>query len=242
MSSRCPHTLDTEQCESLLSALTEHMTTDKKKRKAVRNHCMALLMLEAGLRVGELVSLRFSDLYFNSVPVRSILIKPEMTKNKVEHTIPVSDRLALSLRSFFTKWYLCDVNLPGSFAFFSTTEDKPLTTRQVERIICKAGWTALNRPIHPHVLRHTFASRLMRVTNSSTVQQMLGHKYLSSTQIYCHPNEDDKRQAIQSASVPAVHSPNQEPQRPERTGSQEVQRPEPVPASGFGALPGSHGW
>ena len=242
MSSSCPQTLDTEQCENLLSALTDHMTTDKKRRKAVRNHCMALLMLEAGLRVGELVSLQLSDLFFNRLPVRTILIKPSMTKNKVEHTIPVSVRLCDALSSYHIAWWLTSPNIETGFAFRSGSSDKPITTRQVERIICKAGWTALNRPIHPHVLRHTFASRLMRVTNSSTVQQMLGHKYLSSTQIYCHPNEDDKRQAIKSASVPAEHSPSQEQQPPRPGLPVDSSRPVPVPASGFGPRPVPHDW
>lgn len=242
----CPPTLDSKDSEKLLDALRIDTHTHVKQRKAIRNHCMALIMLEAGLRVGELVSLRFSDLFFNSLPVRSIVIKPHMTKNKVHHTIPVSERLAETLRSYFSSWYLCDLNLPGSFAFFSTTEDKPLTTRQVERIINRAGWKALGRPVHPHVLRHTFASRLMRITNSSTVQQLLGHKFLSSTQVYCHPNEDDKRQAIESASAPSdplpsaeqLQHPESQPAGPGRPGPQQTagsqrpfQPPQAVPAS-----------
>ena len=240
MSSESPTTLETEDCEKLLDTLLTNDRTPKKKLKAVRNHCMALLMLDAGLRVGELVSLRLADLYFNSVPVRSIHIKPNMTKNKVEHSIPVSSRLAESLRQYFSHWFLCDLVNNDSFAFFSGSEDRPLTTRQVERIIRAAGWKAFGRPVHPHVLRHTYASRLMRVTNSSTVQQLLGHKYLSSTQVYCHPNEDDKRQAIESASLqPETSSSAQQHQRPESQPAEPV-NPGPVPASPLFSQPKSH--
>ncbi|GAH69734.1 unnamed protein product, partial [marine sediment metagenome] len=49
---------------------------------------------------------------------------------------------------------------------------------------------------HPHMLRHTFASKLMRVTSMRTVQELLGHSSITSTQIYTHPNEDDKKKAI----------------------------------------------
>jgi len=231
MSSESPTTLETAESDNLLDYLRHNAGTANKMRKAVRNYCMALLMLDAGLRVGELVSLRVHDLYFNREPVRNIIIKPHMTKNKVEHSIPVSQHLSEALRVFFDIWWLKYETPEQEFAFLSSKTDRPITTRQVERIICAAGWKSLGHPVHPHVLRHTFASRLIRVTNSSTVQQMLGHKYLSSTQIYCHPNEDDKRQAIESASrLSENHQPaEQQPENPEQ--HQQPQNPGPVPAA-----------
>ncbi len=239
MSSESPPTLESEECTKLLDTLLNNSSTSKKKRKAVRNHCMALLMLDAGLRVGELVSLRFSDLFFSNAPVRTIFIKPHMTKNKVEHSIPVSKRLSDSLRSYFSTWFLVDVNNSDSFAFYSGSEDRPLTTRQVERIICAAGWKAIGRPVHPHMLRHTVASRWMRVTNEAVVQQLLGHKYLTSTQIYCHPNEDDKRQAIESASeIPASRQPVEQVSQ-EEPQPVEPERPGPQPASPSSRQPAS---
>ena len=200
MPSKSPATLDAIECTKLLETLLDNTGTSRKKQKAIRNHCMACLMLDAGLRVGELVSLRYSDLYFNSVPVRTIFIKPHQTKNKVEHSVPVATRLDAALRNYFSAWFLMDIGNPDAFAFYSGRDDLPLTTRQVERIICAAGIKALGRPVHPHVLRHTVASKWMRVTSSSTVQQLLGHKYLSSTQIYCHPNSEDRRLAVELAS------------------------------------------
>ena len=231
MSSESPPTLLSEECGKLLDALLSNDSTTKKKLKAVRNHCMALLMLEAGLRVGELVSLRLSNLYFNRQPVRTIIIKPHMTKNKVEHHVPVSDRLSESLAAYGKTWPLIQDFVGSHFAFTSVRTDRQITTRQVERIICAAGWKALGRPVHPHVLRHTCASRLMRVTNSSTVQEILGHKYLSSTQIYCHPNEDDKRQAIDSASQTAKPAEPCQQQQPRPELPAEPVNPGPVPAS-----------
>jgi len=242
MRSDPPPTLETADSDNLLDYLRHNSHTANKMRKAVRNYCMGLLMLDAGLRVGELVSLHVSDLYFNRLPVRNIIIKKHMTKNKVEHSIPVSELLSAALVIFFDVWWLNHEYPEREFAFTNVSTDRPITTRQVERIICAAGWKALGRPVHPHVLRHTFASRLMRVTNSSTVQQMLGHKFLSSTQVYCHPNEDDKRQAIDSAShseSPGQHS-HQETAKPATPSP--ASKPSQVPASQFGPLPGAHGW
>ncbi|MBA7563307.1 Tyrosine recombinase XerC [subsurface metagenome] len=240
MSSTPPTTLETADCEKLLDVLRYNAGTANKTHKAVRNYCMALLMLDAGLRVGELVSLRFNDLFFNREPVRNIIIKPHMTKNKVEHSIPVSPQLSESLRVFFDIWWLNYESPEQKFAFTNVSTDRPITTRAVEKIICAAGWKALGHPVHPHVLRHTFASRLMRITNSSTVQQLLGHKYLSSTQVYCHPNEDDKRQAIESASQTA--KPEEPPKQEQQDQSQPVehQAPKPLPASPVKFHPASH--
>ncbi|MBA7630457.1 Tyrosine recombinase XerC [subsurface metagenome] len=239
MSSESPTTLETAESDNLLDYLRHNAGTAKKMRKAVRNYCMALLMLDAGLRVGELVSLRVQDLFFNREPVRNIIIKPHMTKNKVEHSIPVSQHLSEALRVFFDIWWLKYETPEQEFAFLSSKPDRPITTRQIERIICAAGWKALGHPVHPHVLRHTFASRLMRITNSSTVQQLLGHKYLSSTQIYCHPNEDDKRLAIEVASAQPNRSQSAEQQQQDQSQPDEHQTPKPLPASPLGTQPAS---
>ncbi len=240
MSSESPTTLETAESDNLLDYLRHNAGTSNKMRKAVRNYCMALLMLDAGLRVGELVALRVRDLFFNREPVRNIIIKPHMTKNKVEHSIPVSPALSECLRVFFDIWWLNYESPEQKFAFTNVSTDRPITTRQVERIICAAGWKALGHPVHPHVLRHTFASRLMRITNSSTVQQLLGHKYLSSTQVYCHPNEDDKRRAIESASGPPGPVQSAEQQQQDQSQPVEHLAPKPLPASPVKSHPLSH--
>lgn len=240
MSSESPTTIETVESDNLLDYLRHNAGTANKMRKAVRNYCMALLMLDAGLRVGELVSLRVQDLFFNREPVRNIIIKPHMTKNKVEHSIPVSPLLSESLRVLFDIFWLNYETPEQKFAFTNVSTDRPITTRQVERIICKAGWKALGHPVHPHVLRHTFASRLMRITNSSTVQQLLGHKYLSSTQVYCHPNEDDKRQAIESASQTAKPAGPPKQEHQDQSQPAERQAPKPLPASPLKPQSASH--
>lgn len=54
------------------------------------------------------------------------------------------------------------------------------------------------------MLRHTFATRLMQKTNIRVVQQLLGHKSLSSTQVYTHPNADDLQKAIENLNENAT--------------------------------------
>ena len=191
-----PKTLNVTECHQLLDALLCKDAPSKTFRKGVRNYTMALLMLEAGLRVGEVVQLLNYNLYFNSRPVTSIIIPAEIAKNNRERTIPVSERLSNALKEHFQYISALDVEIDASFVFHRGDGEFPLTTRQVERIIRAAAMKSLGRPVHPHVLRHTFASKLMRVTDMRTVQELLGHKNMSSTQIYTHPNEDDKKKAI----------------------------------------------
>lgn len=198
--SRTPKTLTMTEIHQLLDELRCKSGTTKREARGIRNYTIACLMVEAGLRVGEVVKLRWYNLYFNCEPVKSIIIPADIAKNKKERTIPVSTRLSDAL-SEYAGYYETFVGIfVARFAFFATDPDRPLTTRQVERFIRKAAEKALGRPVHPHVLRHTFGTRLMRVTNARVVQELLGHESMTSTQIYMSPNEDDKQTAIDAVT------------------------------------------
>lgn len=191
-----PKTLDVTQQQQLLDALVKTGAPAKTFRKGIRNYLMACLMLDAGLRVGEVVKLKISHLYFNNVPVKTLVLTSSITKNHKERTVPISARLAESLRQYFIVWLGNVLDSADAFVFCVGDNNSPLTTRQVENIISTASLKCWGRRINPHMLRHTFASRLMRVTDMRTVQELLGHNYITSTQIYTHPNEDDKKKAI----------------------------------------------
>jgi len=159
---------------------------------------MALLMLDAGLRVGELVNLRQSNLSFASLPAESVVITAEIAKNNTERTVPLSHRCIVAIQVMIEYWWSIAERSYEVYAFYRTDPFQPMTTRQVERIINNAAMKAFNRPVHPHVLRHTFATRLMKRTNARIVQQLLGHKRLTSTQVYTHPDQEDLKKAIDS--------------------------------------------
>jgi len=191
-----PQTLTVTETHRLLDALMPKNATHKQLLKAIRNRIMALLMLDAGLRVGEVVKLSYCALFFNEQPVNTIIVTAFIAKNKQERQIPVSSRLRLALEEYHKHYKPLNTCFEVKYAFFTSTPFERMTTRQVERIITAAGRRAIGRPVHPHVLRHTFASKLMRVTDMRTVQELLGHKHITSTQVYTHPNEDDKKKAI----------------------------------------------
>ncbi len=198
--SKHPQTLTADESEKLLTGLQGPPGTLHNRPKTIRNYTMGLLMLDAGLRVGEVVKLVQWDLWFNHQPATSLLVPAAITKTKTGRIVPLTGRLRAAITTLEDHIWQTHNAMPGVFAFFSKYPSEHMTTRQVERIIRAAAMAAIGRPVNPHVLRHTFASRLMRITNSRTVQQLLGHKQLSSTQIYTHPNADDLKTAISKMS------------------------------------------
>jgi len=191
-------TLTTDECHRLLDALFFSSGTPNQCRRGIRNYTLALVMLDVGLRVSEATSLDVTDLWFNNAPVTTVLVRQEIAKNHKERLIPISTRLSDALGKM-NKYYWS--SRPANVqhrAFYSGCSDRSLTRRQVHRIITAAALRSLGRSVHPHILRHTFASKLMRVTNMRTVQELLGHSNITSTQIYTHPNEQDKHKAIKN--------------------------------------------
>ncbi len=193
---KTPETLTASESQQLLTALYSPNGPDARGPKGYRNYAMALLMLDAGLRVGEVCRLQVKNLLINNEPIRSLQLDSCLAEKSCTRLVPLSNRTIeaiIQMRNHIWKWTRPEAS---AFAFYGLYCGCPITTRQVQRIIAAASYLAFGRRIHPHVLRHTFASRLMRVTSAPIIQELLGHKNLSSTQIYCHPNGDDLRDAI----------------------------------------------
>jgi site-specific recombinase XerD len=188
--------LSTEERHALLASMVPKNESPERAFKQLRNRTMVMVMLETGLRVSELCGLAASDLYFAEKPVLQLVVRPEIAKNKSERTIPVSTLLSVTL----AEWWRCAkpayLTNPIAPAFQTLPNGHRITPRQVERIVRAVGIQVIGRDIHPHILRHTFATRLMRITNARVVQELLGHKHLTTTQIYTHPNSTDLRQAV----------------------------------------------
>ena len=194
--------LNPDQEELLLSALKVEKGTHRQRVRGYRNIGMCLVMLETGLRVSELCGLEVGDLWFCNQPVESLIVRASISKNKKERGIPLSDIMKELVKNLYvTFWAPAKVDR-SSFAFFSRSPQKPLSTRTVERVISSAGKRAFGGEVTPHMLRHTFATRLLKKTNTRVVQMLLGHSSLQSTQIYTHPNMIDLKDAINAARTP----------------------------------------
>lgn len=161
-----------------------------------RDQLIVLLMLDAGLRVGEVVQQTVGDLNIAGSPVNVLRIRKEITKTITGREVPVTIRLHDAIQLMWLNTWQPHKFEPWMFAFATSPNGLPITIRQIQRMIKTVSKLTIGKAIHPHVLRHTFATRLMRSCNIRIVQQLLGHASLQSTQVYTHPNSEDLDKAI----------------------------------------------
>jgi site-specific recombinase XerD len=192
--------LTVEEINKLLSYTANAHKTAKQQKRCVRNYTMFVLMLETGLRVQEVSRLLISDLIINKVPVINLIVRQEIAKNHRERIIPISNNLNLALQDCYNQIWLSILTPDFTFAFTKDNHLLNLSIRQIQQLLAKYSLAAIGRKIHPHILRHTFATRIMRVASIRTVQMLLGHKSITSTQIYTHPNLDDLKRAINNTA------------------------------------------
>ncbi len=193
-------TLSDPEINKFLDGLLSPLDTKTLSPRRNRDLLMFLLMLDAGLRVGEVVQLIINDLYWGDNPVSSVLVRSCIAKSKSERWIPTSGRLIEAIKANRRMVWLPAEKNEKDFAFSAGTNGEHISVRQVERIISSYGEKLLNRKIHPHTLRHTFATRLVKKTNIRVVQKLLGHACISTTQIYTHPSQEDYQKAISEIS------------------------------------------
>jgi site-specific recombinase XerD len=192
-----PKTLDVTQCHALLDKLLVTTGTPLQFKRGVRNYTLGALLLETGLRVNELVLLTVDDLSWQGSPVATLTVRPEIAKNKKERSVPISSRLSEAIAGMNQKVWQPDGAGAGDFAFYPRIPGIHVTSRQVERIINAAGRQACGIDVWPHMLRHTFATKVLAKSNTRVTQMLLGHSSLQSTQIYTHPNNDELRKAVE---------------------------------------------
>lgn len=188
--------LTNAECCALLSHILYRDGARSMTPTSLRNECITLLMLDAGLRVGEVVKLKLANVHYDGLVTMAVRVSEDVAKRHVERIVPMTVRLRKNLCDYI-KWHpLVLIESPVSYLFRNPRTAKRLTERFVRYFIGRAGYKALGRQIHPHMLRHTFATRLMKQTNARVVQKLLGHANLSTTQIYTHPNTEDLKNAI----------------------------------------------
>jgi len=169
----------------------------KALKSSPRNYAILVTMLQTGVRAGELVGLIFDDVLIGGHFKNALTVRAEISKSGKDREIPMSKRLRDVLQDYIA-WYQSRNTTvrPEDPLFQQTNRFYALSVRQVERIVAKISKESIGRKIHPHLLRHTCLTNLMRVTNIRVVQEIAGHTNIASTQIYLHPNNVDLKQAV----------------------------------------------
>ncbi|PJG57418.1 tyrosine recombinase XerC [Aeromonas cavernicola] len=169
-----PKNLDVDQMHQLLNI------TDQQDPLAVRDRAIMELMYSSGLRLAELVGLNLVDVKLDE---RQLKV---MGKGSRERVLPIG-RMAVE---WLHKWLNVRPLLAGdeAEALFVSSRKRRLSTRSVQARL--DGWgnkQALNAHVHPHKLRHSFATHMLESSGDlRAVQELLGHADLATTQIYTH--------------------------------------------------------
>lgn len=191
-------TLSYEESESLLRFFRPSPDKCICSIRGSIGYLTILLFLDAGLRINEALQLSVMDLYLNGEPLKVITVRPEIAKNHRTREIPVSNRLNEAICYAAIRVWNTFGYQPTAYAFSNDGGIKHITARTVQLWLGNISNKLLNRHVTPHMLRHTFATRLMRKCNIRVVQELLGHKSIQSTQIYTHPDSNDLTEAINS--------------------------------------------
>jgi integrase/recombinase XerD len=181
--------LEIEEIDALLAAI------DLSSPEGPRNHAMLETLYSCGLRVSELIGLRFSDLYFDEGFIRVI------GKGNKERLVPVSDRVIEEVNSYQAESRMNLAIKKGQEHFvFLNRRGAALSRVMIFTIIQQlAQKIGLDKQISPHTFRHSFATHLIEGgANLRAVQEMLGHESITTTEIYTHLDQRFLRKAILS--------------------------------------------
>ncbi|MEN9303491.1 MAG: hypothetical protein RL264_1920 [Bacteroidota bacterium] len=184
---KLPEVLTVEEIDALIGAI------DLSKAEGHRNKAMLETLYSCGLRVSELISLRFSDLFFEEGFIRVI------GKGNKERLVPVSPTVEKEIATYCMATRNHQTIVKGSENIvFLNRRGAPLTRVMVFTIIKNlANDIGLKKNISPHTFRHSFATHLVEGgANLRAIQDMLGHESITTTEIYTHLDQRFLRDAI----------------------------------------------
>ncbi len=167
------------------------------RRSSVRDFTMISLCLCTGLRNAELLALRTENISPYGIITNILELPAEIAKGHHPRSIPLRSGVKLDLEAFYIwKEHNSEPVLTGNFLFLTARSQNKLLPRDFQRIVSTISARAIGRCITPHTLRHTFATKLLRISNLKIVQEVLGHRNIQTTQLYVHPSSDEVEKAI----------------------------------------------
>jgi integrase/recombinase XerC len=186
---RLPKFLTPEETVRLLEA------PDSSTALGQRDRALIELLYASGLRVSELVSLDLEQINLDTNEIRV------WGKGSKERVVLMGKPAATALASYLSQGRPQLLGKKKSYALFLNRDGGRLTERSIQRILGKYTRVAgIKKRVHPHLLRHTFATHLLDGgADLRVVQELLGHASLVSTQIYTHVTQSRARKVYLSA-------------------------------------------
>ena len=186
---KLPFFLDVNQAQSFLD-----MPVDKNDALSLRDKAIMEILYSTGMRVSELVLLSINDIDFIGG------VAKVKGKGKKERLIPVGDTALRSVKHYLEKRPISEKSGYRQ-ALFLNKSGMRLSDGSVRTIIDKhIHATSFRQKVSPHTLRHSFATHLLdRGADLRSVQELLGHANLSTTQIYTHVTTDRLKAVYEKA-------------------------------------------
>lgn len=184
---KLPEVLSIEEIDLLINSV------DFSKQEGERNRAILETLYSCGLRVSELVNLKFEDLHFDEGFVRVI------GKGNKERLVPVSPAVEREISNYRANSRMSIPIKPGNEKFVFLNRRGAKLTRvmiftMIRQVVDLAGITKV---VSPHTFRHSFATHLLEGgANLRAIQEMLGHESITTTEIYTHLDERYLREAI----------------------------------------------
>ncbi len=200
---RLPSFLTLDEIERLLK------TPDLSKPEGLRDRAWMELLYASGMRVSELENLNKGQIAFERREImlsskdkdRGVEFGKPATKGSKDRGVLFGEPAAKALQHYLTTGRPELERGKKTEALFLNNKGGRLTARSFQRLIQKyAKLSGIGKGVHPHMLRHTFATHLLdRGADLRVVQELLGHADLSSTQVYTHVTKSQARKVYLSA-------------------------------------------
>ncbi len=176
---KLPRVLSMKEVDFLLEQPDESVPT------GVRDKAMLELLYASGMRVTELVGLNLNDVNLASGYIRCL------GKGSKERIVPIGGTAAQKIKNYLDNTRPMIITKLGEEALFLNKYGKRLTRQGFWKILKKyAEQTNINKKVTPHMIRHSFATHLIENgADLRSVQEMLGHADISTTQIYTQLNK-----------------------------------------------------
>ena len=178
-----PEMLSIEETGRLLRAFSDRSDDPL----ILRNRTIIELMYASGLRVSETADLKLADIDFESAMLR---VKGKGSKERI---VPAAPRVLALIKKYIAV-SRCELTakIPLAPYLFVSRTGRRLNRERIWAIIKEAALNAgIDKDIHPHTLRHSFATHLLENgANLRAIQEMLGHSDIATTELYTHVNKN----------------------------------------------------
>lgn len=190
---KLPSFLTPEEFENLV----QEMCHARNVVAAARNRAWLELVYSSGIRVAEAAAMNIEDIDFWNGTIRVI------GKGNKERVVPVGKTSLAAIRDYLKRREITvgERSQEARPLFLNLKAGTRLSVRAMHMIIEQAARKAgISRPVSPHVIRHTFATHMLNSgCDMRSIQEILGHKNLSTTQIYVHVTTDRLRKSYEKS-------------------------------------------